>query len=181
MGRIVLYIASSLDGYIADPSGGIEWLESLPNPQGEDHGYQALLSSVSSILMGRLSYEKILSFGIEWPYPALTTFVATRQLNYPISTPNTEVWANGIPEKVRMLKKNSEQDIWLVGGGRLVAALLEEDLIDRMIISMGPVLLGAGVPLFPAAIPVSNWSLTTVRAYDTGIASLTYDRIVKEI
>jgi dihydrofolate reductase len=176
MGKIVLYIACSLDGYIADRSGGIEWLESLPNPEGEDHGYQVLLSSVSSILMGRLTYEKILSFGIEWPYAGLTTFVATHRSDWKISTPNTEVWAGGLHDKVRQLKRNAEKDCWLVGGGILIASLLEAELIDRMIISMAPVLLGAGVPLFPAGIPVSEWSLTEVKSYTTGIASLTYDR-----
>ena len=176
MGKIVLYIASSLDGYIADPSGGIGWLESLPNPEGEDHGYQALLSSVSSILMGRLTYEKILSFGIEWPYAGLSTFVATHRSDWKISTPNTEVWSAGLHEKVRQLKRNAEKDCSLVGGGILISSLLEADLIDRMIISMAPVLLGNGVPLFPAGIPVSTWSLTEVKTYGTGIANLTYDR-----
>ena len=69
MKRIILYIASSIDGRIATADGGIEWLDSISNPNHEDYGYEELLQSVDTIIMGNKTYQKILSFNIPWPYP----------------------------------------------------------------------------------------------------------------
>jgi len=68
MRRIILYIATSIDGYIATPDGGVEWLNEIPNPTNEDHGYKELLASIDTVLMGGKTYHEIIGFGIPWPY-----------------------------------------------------------------------------------------------------------------
>lgn len=175
MGRLILYVATSLDGYIARPDGSLDWLDEIPNPDREDHGYHELLASTGSILVGRATYEKILSFGIEWPYPDHSTYVVTRDRVYPVSTPATRVISSDLLDAVHALKRGEEKDIWLMGGGILLSSLLGMGAIDRMILSIVPTILGKGIPLFPEGTPESRWRPVRTTHFPTGIVGITYE------
>ncbi|MBL7978184.1 MAG: dihydrofolate reductase [Bacteroidetes Order II. Incertae sedis bacterium] len=178
MGRVVLYIATSIDGYIAGEQGEMNWLEQFPNPEKEDYGYVHFLSGVEAVVMGRKTYEHILSLGVDWPYPEQKTYVASRNGFFKVNTPHTEVVTSEVGHFLRGLQEKAIQDIWLVGGGELNAYCLEEGVIDQMILTLIPILLGKGRPLFlrtPQGTPqASSWHLDQVISYQNGVVQLMY-------
>ncbi|MEI6062317.1 MAG: dihydrofolate reductase family protein [Bacteroidota bacterium] len=176
MGKVVLYIAVSLDGYIARPDGNLDWLFALPNPGQIDHGYAEFLSTIGDIVMGRSTYNEIIGFDMDWPYKGINTYVISNNTELKLSSPGTFLLSDGIPGFIDNLKTNSPKDIWLTGGGKLVACFLAKGLIDRMILSLIPVILGEGIPLFPGKLPESGWALSNVESFTTGVVSLTYDK-----
>lgn len=164
----------SLDGYIATPDGGIEWLNEIPNPNKEDYGYNALLDSVDAVLMGGRTYHEVIGFGVPWPYKNMQTYVIAH--NDTNVTPNEQVEfiTEDIYHHVSALKESAGKDIWLVGGGVLTTMLLNRALIDEMQIVIIPTILGEGVPLFPNKPKTSKWRLIENKSFSTDIALLTY-------
>jgi dihydrofolate reductase len=160
--EIVYYVAASLDGFIATPDGGIDWLQPFENT-GEDYGYAEFYASVEAVLMGRKTYEQCLQFP-EWPYAGKPYWVLSS--------------ANGnTPSKVvAEMRSRGLRRAWLVGGGKLAAAFRSERLITEHIVSVIPVLLGAGIPLFDGPAPREDLKLLGTKAYDTGIVQLRYAR-----
>lgn len=176
MSKVILYIAASLDGYIARPDGNLDWLVNLPNPGNTDHGYADFLSSIGTTIMGRKTYEVVLGFDMEWPYQGIQSYVVTSDKNLDIPTPDTEVLSGDLIAGVQSMKMESGKDIWLIGGGKLITFFLNHSLIDRMIISVIPVILGEGIPLFPDNPKGSIWKLEEAVTYSTGVVSLIYER-----
>lgn len=176
MAKIILYIACSIDGFIAKPDGNLDWLNSIPNPENLDYGYSDLLKRISCIIMGRRTYSEILGFGIEWPYTGIMTYVVTSNDSLKIDTTETFRLSGDISEAVRKIKLETSKDIWLAGGGQLVTYFLNNNLIDKMIISFIPTILGQGIPLFPDKPEETMWNLTEHTAYSTGIVTLTYEK-----
>lgn len=174
MASLVLYIAASLDGFIARPDGRLDWLDALPNPGGSDHGYGDLLARIDTILMGRSTYEAVLGFGIEWPYAGFQTFVITHNPEFRVSTPDTAVLSGDIAMWVDNRRREGSKDIWLVGGGQLKRYFLQHQLIDEFILTLIPTLLGEGIPLFPAGFPQSEWNLSEVTRNSSGAVGLKY-------
>lgn len=175
MSKIFLYIASSIDGYIAEPDGNLDWLENLPNPNNIDHGYTDLLNSIDHIIMGRKTYESLLNMDIAWPYANYSTYIISSNPTFDIKTPNTYLMCNNIVQQIEQLKTNSKKNIWLVGGGDVVKYFLNNNLIDAMTISIVPIILGAGISLFSSSNP-SNWTLNNSIAFETGIVNLNYSK-----
>jgi dihydrofolate reductase len=175
MGKVVLYIATSLDGFIAGPKGELEWLHAIPMPEQGDYGYSALISSIHATIMGRKTYDLVMSFGVEWPYPGLISYIATTDKNFKVSSPETFTIQKDLLSFVHELKASSEKDIWLIGGGNLITYFLNHDLLDRMILTMIPTIIGEGLPLFPDKPKVSQWKLVATEQFNTGVVNLTYD------
>ncbi|HRK73467.1 MAG TPA: dihydrofolate reductase family protein [Rhodothermales bacterium] len=174
MARIVLYIAISMDGYIADEQGEMDWLEQFPNPAQEDYGYAHFLSGVEVVVMGRKTYEQILSFGVDWPYPKQKTYVVSRNVLLDINSPHTYVVSSKVGQFLRDLKEQSVKDIWLVGGSKLNTYCLEEGVIDRLILTQIPILLGKGKRLFSPIPQSSSWHLDQASSYQNGVVQLIY-------
>jgi dihydrofolate reductase len=179
MTRVTLFAACSLDGLIARSDGSLDWLYAIPNPDKIDHGYGDLLASTSCIIMGRKTYADLLGFGIEWPYPDIKTFVVSSDPSFITETPNTEKLTGDITSSVKSIKSNQEKDIWLAGGGQLVTYFLNNELIDRIIISIIPIILGDGIRLFPGRPKESNWRLAETKSFSTGVTNLVYDFLFK--
>jgi len=165
MKKIILYIAVSIDGFIADEYGGIKWLAPYENT-GEDYGYKEFLASVDTLLMGRKTYEQMLSFG-KWPRQNQKTYVFTRKSMK--STNKNIIFSKNLVETVRKLKAEPGKDSWLVGGSEIIASLLEERLIDEMIIAFIPELLGKGIPLFRPKAKQFHLKLINLKKYENGI------------
>jgi dihydrofolate reductase len=168
---IVLYIATSLDGFIATPEGGIDWLHQIETPE-EDYGYEAFYAAVDVLVMGRRTYDQVLTFG-EWPYPGKPVYVMTHQ---PLSTDLSEISATAQSPSslVKTCEQRGYRRLWVVGGAALVAAFRTEGLISDYILSVIPVMLGVGIPLFKTPGPTAALQLQNAETFLSGVVQLTY-------
>ncbi|MCR8642807.1 dihydrofolate reductase family protein [Paenibacillus sp. N1-5-1-14] len=154
--KVVLYIAMSLDGYIARPNGDVDWLMAIDGDG--DNGYCAFYETIGTVVMGRATYEEILVLSEEYPYIGKKNYVLSRseQPAAPHVTFTSESLASLIPQ----LKEEAEGDVWIVGGGKVVKDCLDLGLIDEMEIAIAPTVLGEGIPLFPAGMKENVYTLT---------------------
>lgn len=174
MGRCILYIATSLDGYIAGPRDEIGWLERFAAP-GEDYGYAAFLRTVGSAVMGARTYEESLAHP-ERLLTALTTYVFTSR---PLPAPpaGRVVFVRGEPGRVlARIRRAHAKHIYLVGGGLLASAFMARGLVDELRLFVAPVLLGRGRPLFAGLPSFRPLKFLDSRAYASGLVRLRYAR-----
>ncbi len=142
-----VYIATSLDGFIATSNGGLDWLEKLPNPEHSDYGYAEFIDSVDAVVMGRNTFEKVLTFG-QWIYtkPVFVLSNSVKHLPQHIFC-KAEIVAGEIQELITQLHQKGYKNLY-IDGGRVIQSFLQEDLIDEIIITRVPIILGKGIPLF---------------------------------
>ena len=164
MGKIILYIASSLDGYIARENGDVDWL-----PTNTDSGYDTFYKSIDTVIMGKKTYDQILTFG-DYPYKGKKSYVFTR--NDSLTKDENVEFASNVEEFSRNLV-SSKGNIWLVGGSELFSAFLEHKLVDEIILSIIPSVLGKGIPLFQNINQEANLKLIKTTEY-SGFVELTY-------
>lgn len=146
--RNKVFIARSLDGYIADKKGGLDWLNSVPNPDHLDLGYETFIQSVDAIVMGRATFETVCSFDIEWPYNIPVFVLSKSMLSLPEGFEHKAEIMNGpLSEILELIHKKGYMQLY-IDGGVTVQNFLKEDLIDELIITTIPILLGGGIPLF---------------------------------
>lgn len=177
MPEVILYIAASVDGYIARPDGSVDWLPPPPEPgssPAEDYGYDDFIAGVGVVLMGRATYEQILSFSGDYPYPGTAGYVFSRSRAGERDEHAQFVDGVDLPGLVSRLKGEQEKNIWLVGGGQLVREFLRLDLIDRIELFILPVILGDGIPLFPLSTPLRRLTLAKCQSYPGGAVQLSY-------
>lgn len=176
MSKIKLYIASSIDGFIAREDGSLDWLFALPNPNKIDHGYKAFLDTIDTVIMGRSTYEEVLGFGVEWPYAHCRTFIVTTDSNYEVKTENTDILSEISTEKISEIRKQSQKNTWVIGGGKVITGFLNLGEIDEMILSIIPIILGRGIKLFPDAPKETSFKLEDAQTFETGVVNLKYLR-----
>ncbi|KNZ41288.1 dihydrofolate reductase family protein [Acetobacterium bakii] len=173
--NIVLYIAESLDGYIAKTNGTVDWLMGESEDADMDYGYQDFYDTIDTVIMGRITYEQViheLSPDV-WVYEGKKCYVATTgNLE---SDSNVSFISGEITEFIKDLKKQKGRDIWLVGGSKLIDQFIKADLIDRYIITIIPTILGDGIPLFRSQNPELKLRLTGTKNTD-GLIELSYVR-----
>src|SRR5437762_4307770 len=173
--EIIYYVASSLDGYIATADGSVDWLSRF-HTAGEDHGAGELEASVDALLLGSHRYEFALKLG-QWPSPDKKSWVFTRR-RLRILHPSITLTAQSPREVVELLASRGLRRAWLMGGGKLAASFHAEQLISRYIISVFPVLLGSGIPLFAThSAPPGMLQFRAAKSFPSGIVALTYDRM----
>ena len=143
-----VFIATSMDGYIADKHGGIEWLDSIPEVNSIDTGYAAFMADIDALVMGRATYEKVLSFGIDWPYTK-PVYVVSNSLEFISSELQGKVFlvSGDLDDILKSIQEKGHCRLY-IDGGSLIQSFLRQDLIDEMVITVIPVLLGSGIPLF---------------------------------
>jgi len=173
MTNTILYIATSLDGYIADRDGGIDWLSTI-DESDDDYGYPDFFDSIDALIMGSHTYEQILGFG-DWPYAGKQSYVFSQR---PLKTPheNIAILSSSPNDALQHIHKQGYNKIWLVGGGLLTSSLLQDKLVDEFIISMIPILLGEGIPLFSASRPEEKLTLVNSKQYPSGLLQVHYRR-----
>jgi len=143
-----IFIATSIDGCIADKNGGIDWLHSIPNPDKIDMGYGAFISQVDALVMGRTTFETVCGFDMDWPYQ-IPIFVLSNTLSeIPEKFKDKAELVKGTLKEI--LEKIHEKGCYnlYIDGGATIQGFLKEDLIDEMTITIIPTLLGGGIPLF---------------------------------
>lgn len=171
MRKIVLYIAASLDGYIARPNGDTSWLEEEKYTlEGEDFGYSDFLKSIDTTLMGHSTYQVILCFGTPFPYAGKTNYVFSRT-SHP-DTEHVKFIQKDVVAFVQQLKQQQGQDIWLIGGSQINTLLHNAGLIDEVLLTYIPVILGSGIPLLAAGAQESPLKLMSSKSYENGFVQL---------
>ena len=145
--EVILYIGVSVDGYLADADGGVDWMKGHGAEEG-DGGYQAFYETVDTLIMGRATYEQVKTqlSPDSWPYEGKECSVVTSQ--FLEDTDEVTFWPGDVWELVFLLKQRSGKAIWLVGGAKLLKSFMEQELVDQYWISTLPVILGKGMPLF---------------------------------
>jgi dihydrofolate reductase len=177
VGKVIYYLAMSVDAMIAAPGGDLDWLLKFDST-GEDYGYKEMVAGLDALIMGAGTYEWILRAGEEWPYDGLDAIVMTSR---PLPQPkggSVRLTTEAPADLVRSLKEKYEKNIWLVGGGKLAAAFAAEDLIDEYDLTLIPVVLAAGIPLLEPAPVALTQSLRLVdhQVFPSGVVRLRYER-----
>lgn len=172
MKKVILYIAQSLDGYIARENGSIEWLDTVER-EGEDYGYHDFYQKIDVCIMGRKTYDTIKNMN-PFPYKHLETYVVTKKQFE--NRENLHFYAGPVYELVSKLKDDEGKNIWLIGGGELIRDFINLDLIDEYIIATLPVLLGRGIPLFREFNKERYLKLKKVKNYESGLVQCYYTR-----
>jgi len=174
----------SVDGFIADENGGVDWLNNQPKIEGEDFGFSEFLSGVDAMIMGHKTFDSVTGFGEKiWAYGDKPIYVLTRGSVDSVKVP---AW---VPKTVQVAQVKSLQKFWLdlemshpnfktiyVDGGRTVQSLLRGGFITRVTLTRVPILLGEGVPLFKGSITGHvNLSHVSTKTYSNGYVISTYD------
>ena len=176
MRKVVLFIAMSLDGYIGDRNGGVSWLGGQ-DPEGAVlDTYSVFIKNVDTVVMGWTTYHQVvtqLSPG-SWPYRGLDCYVLTHR-PLPPQTEKIQAFSGPAHQLVEQLKREpAGRDIWICGGADTAAQLIRKNAIDRYVVSVIPVILGEGIPLFSRGLPQQDLRLVSA-AHSNGIAELTYE------
>lgn len=144
---VYVYVATSLDGFIATSDGGVDWLMEIPNPDKSDYGYAEFMKGIDALVMGRNTFETVLNFG-SWPYSKPVFVLSETLTEVPDSvTDKVEIISGPLDTLLSRLRDRGHFNLY-VDGGRVIQSFLEEDLVDEMIITRVPIILGEGIPLF---------------------------------
>ncbi len=175
MRKVILYIAMSLDGYIADRKGNVNWLAGQDDAGEQIDTYGAFINEVDTVVMGWNTYRQITTelSPEEWPYQGLTTYVITHR-RQPSSADIRFVQEEPC-SLVRRLREEQGRAIWICGGSRIIQPLVREDLLDVYHISVIPTILGAGLPLFAEISQKIKLKLRSTQVYN-GIVESVYVR-----
>jgi dihydrofolate reductase len=168
--KLILYIACSLDGYIAAPGDDLSFLEAVAQ-DGEDYGYSAFVETVDTIIMGRKTYDWILKHA-PFPHTDKRVFIVTHTPR--ASEGNITFYTGSLRTLLEDLKSHTGQHIFCDGGADVVHALLKDNLIDECIISVIPVLLGNGTRLFKDGRDTKKLSLVLAKSFPSGLVQLHY-------
>ena len=144
----IVYIATSLDGYIAGPEGNLDWLNYVPVPQGNDLGFANFIAGIDAIIMGRKTFETVVGFGMGWTYPVPGLILSSTENTAPEGFKEHVTFAKGTPDKIINLAKAKGYSNLYIDGGKTIQSFLQAGLIDELIVSEIPVLLGGGEQLF---------------------------------
>ncbi len=169
--KVIVFIAMSLDGYIAKLNGDISFLSLVEQP-GQDYGYSDFYETIDTVIMGRKTYDKVISFGIPFPHADKKTYVITRSFG---ETLENIVFYNGdINALIAKLKIENGKNIFVDGGAEIVNLLLQENQIDELIISIIPILLGDGISLFKEARSEMKLKMRNTNHFDSGLVQIHY-------
>ncbi len=170
--NVIVHIATSADGYIARPDGDLEWLTSRPKPAGF-YGLSAFMSSIDTKLLGRKTYEASRRLGGKID-PTRRTIVFSRHAPPADAPAGVEFVSGAIGPYVRRLREEPGKDIWLMGGGELIASFLDEQAIDELVVSVNPVFIGDGIPLLARRHRHVPLDLVSVERFEDGVVQLRY-------
>jgi len=170
--EVILYIGMSVDGYIAKEDGNIDFLSIVDAPN-EDYGYYSFLHDIDTVIWGRKTYDKLLSFGIDFPHKDKKVYVLSRTKTG--SDDNVTFFGGDIRDLISSLKGESGKNIYCDGGGELVFELLKYKLINKMVISVIPHLVGNGIRLFKDNRPEQHLRFIRSVSFPSGLVQLWYE------
>ncbi|ORT52251.1 diacylglycerol kinase [Vibrio sp. qd031] len=172
----IVFIATSLDGFIADKNGGLDWLESVPNPDHVDTGFFSLMERIDGLVMGRNTLDVVLGFGGEWPYSKPVFVLSNTMTELPMGYEDKVTLVNGdLKDVVADLNAKGFNDLY-IDGGKTIQSFLKLDLIDEMVITRFPMLLGGGAPLFGDLDNPLNFTVSKSKVVLDQLVQTTYLR-----
>ncbi len=169
MRKVILYIAQSIDGFIEDSDGAIDFLDCVAK-EGEDYGYEEFNKTIDTIIVGRKTYQKVLQMGFPYHPDKKKVYVISRQKKEDFD--NVCFFNGNITELVEQLKTNPGKNIYCDGGAEIVRLLLKNNLIDEIILSIIPTILGTGKRLFEEISVKSNFITAKTQTFDTGLIQI---------
>ncbi|ROL61869.1 dihydrofolate reductase [Bacteroidetes/Chlorobi group bacterium ChocPot_Mid] len=169
--KVILYIATSLDGYIAKPNNDLSFL-SIVQKEGEDYGYAQFVNSVDTVVLGRKTYDYVMTQVPEFPHADKNSFIITRTAKPSIG--KTNFYTGKLKYLISRLKSEQGKNIFIDGGAEIVNELLKEKLIDEFIISVIPILVGNGTKLFKDGRPEQKLELISTKQFEKGLIQLHY-------
>ena len=184
MSLVRYYAATTLDGYIAESDDTLDWLlkykgsfEGADSDEGQA-GYDAFYEGIGALVMGSTTYDWALAHGGEWPYAGKPAWVlSSRELDRPdggdVGIRITDAQVTDLIEEMRVAA--GEGDIWIVGGGNVASQFADHGLLDRVEVTLVPVVLGEGKPLFDRRLPGGPMQLLGARTFSSGMVGLTYE------
>ena len=174
--KVILYIATSLDGYIAKPNDDLSFL-SIVQQEGEDYGYADFVKSVDTVILGRKTYDWVTKAVGRFPHADKNAYIITRTERPSID--KIVFYTGNLTELITKLKNENGKDIFCDGGAEIVNELLKNNLIDEFIISVIPVLLGSGIKLFKDGRPEQILEFVSTKQFDKGLIQIHYKRADK--
>ena len=171
--KVILYIATSLDGYIAKPNDDLGFL-SIVEQKGQDYGYADLINTVDAVIVGRKTYDKIISMGFDFPHAHKDVYIITRTARPNVGS--VKFYTDDLKSLIAKLKSENGKNIYCDGGAEIVNELLKNQLIDEFIISVIPILVGNGTKLFKDGRPEQKLELVSVKSFEKGLTQLHYKR-----
>ncbi|MBN8696217.1 MAG: dihydrofolate reductase [Bacteroidetes bacterium] len=169
--KVILYIATSLDGYIAKPNDDLSFL-SIVHKEGLDYGYTDFVNSVDTVILGRKTYDWVMTQVPEFPHADKNAYIITRTTKPSIG--KTQFYTADLKALISQLKSEQGKNIFIDGGAELVNTLLKDHLIDELIISIIPILVGDGIKLFKDGRPEQNLELISSQQFETGLVQVHY-------
>lgn len=169
--KVILFIAVSTDGYIATVDEDLSFL-SIVEEKGEDYGYGAFIKNIDTVIIGRKTYDKVLSMGFDYPHGDKESFIITRSPRP--DKDNIKFYTGNLAELITALKSKPGKNIFVDGGSEIVTILMKEKLIDEFIISVIPVFLGSGIRLFKDERPEQKLTLLHSSSFKKGLVQLHY-------
>lgn len=175
MRNVVLFIAMSLDGFIADSHGNVDWLQGQSDDVETMDTYSVFIKDIDTVVMGWKTYHQIVTelSPEAWVYDGMTSYVITHKAC--VSTEEIKFTSENPANLIRKLKQEKGKDIWICGGADIVQQVLKKNLIDKFYISVIPTLLGKGIPLFGTMEQEIRLELIQTQNYN-GITDLVYKR-----
>ncbi len=170
--KVSVFLGISLDGCIAGPDGDLSWLSAVETSPPEDTGYDALMNDSDALVMGRTTYETVLSFET-WPYADKRVIVLTHRTAAFSSLHGEEAWNTSLAAALISLEQDGHRHIYL-DGGTVVRQALAAGLVDALTLNWVPVILGKGRALFAPDIPMSAWRLDSTQAFPSGLLQARY-------
>jgi dihydrofolate reductase len=170
--KLILYIATSLEGYIAAPNDDLSFL-SLVQKEGLDYGYGEFIKTVDTVILGRKTYDWVIKNAGSLSYPSQKVYVITKTERQ--NTDKVEFYNGDLTKLIEKLKSEPGKNIFCDGGAQIVNELLKHSLIDEFVISVVPVLLGDGIKLFQGGFPTQNLELISSQQFETGLIQLKYN------
>jgi len=170
-----VFIAMSLDGFIATKTNGLDWLEIVQDPQ-QDYGYKIFMDSIDTLLLGRNTYDIVCSFG-DWPYSGKRVVVLSNRPIVPIAD---EIRMEGsLRSTLEELRKLGSRKIYL-DGGKLIQQSLRENVVDSITLSIIPIILGEGIPLFDRIERLKKLKQMGVQSFPSGLVQIKYEPLKGE-
>jgi dihydrofolate reductase len=184
MSKTQYYCAASLDGYIAEADDTLDWLIAYqgsfsgPNAEPSEGSYDRFYEDVGALIMGSVTYEFVLALGRGWLYEGKPTWVlSSRKLPMPEGEGvDVRIVNAGVPALYdEIVAAAGERNVWVVGGGNVASQFADEGLLDEVLVTVVPVVLGDGKPLFDRPVPGGPMQLIAARSLDSGMVELRYE------
>jgi len=171
--KVIVYIAMSLDGYIAAADENLDFL-SLVEQEGEDYGYGEFIKTIDTTIVGRKTYDKVLSMGYDFPHSDKESYIITRTPRPAIG--NIRFYTDDLKTLIRKLKESEGKNIFVDGGAEIINLLMHDNLIDTFCISIIPTFLGTGIRLFKDGRPETRLKLIRSDSFQSGLVQLWYEK-----